>query len=145
MDKHKDFIAFQIVGIKTEEFAIIEELFDKKNEQIQLGLDFSFAVDAEKRAVACSAEVKFLQDVKPFIKLKITNTYIVDENSWKRLEKDKKVILPKNFATHLLVLTIGTLRGVLHSKTEGTEFNRFVLPTLNVSDVINEDVKIEEK
>lgn len=43
------------------------------------------------------------------------------------------------------MLTIGTARGVLHSKTESTPFNSFLLPTLNVNELVKKDVvfKIE--
>lgn len=38
------------------------------------------------------------------------------------------------------MLTIGTTRGVLHSKTENTPFNSFLLPTLNVMELVKKDV-----
>ena len=38
------------------------------------------------------------------------------------------------------MLTIGTARGVLHSKTENTPYNKYLLPTLNVSDLVNNDL-----
>lgn len=38
------------------------------------------------------------------------------------------------------MLTIGTARGVLHSKTENTTFNQFLLPTLNVNELVQKDV-----
>ena len=140
MRKPNDFIGFQIIQIKTEEFAVLPELFDENNTEISLGLDFAFGLDKSERVIACSAEIKFLQSDRPFIKLKITNSYLIEEESWQRLQEDGKFIIPKGFTTHLLVLTIGTLRGVLHAKTEGTDFNKFVLPTLNVADLINEDL-----
>ena len=39
------------------------------------------------------------------------------------------------------MITVGTLRGVLHAKTENTEFNEFFLPTINVTDLIKEDIR----
>ena len=35
-------------------------------------------------------------------------------------------------------MTIGTTRGILHAKTEGTCFNKYVLPTINVTEIIKE-------
>jgi hypothetical protein len=54
---------------------------------------------------------------------------------------EKEIILPCGFAQHLLVLTIGTVRGILHAKTEGTAYNQYVLPTINVAEMLKEDVK----
>ncbi|WP_262906606.1 hypothetical protein [Tenacibaculum finnmarkense] len=42
------------------------------------------------------------------------------------------------------MITVGTTRGVLHSKTDNTIFNEFILPTLNVSQMITEDGEFEK-
>jgi len=42
-----------------------------------------------------------------------------------------------------LVVTVGTARGVLHNKTENTVFNRFIIPLLDATALIKEDVKLE--
>jgi len=39
------------------------------------------------------------------------------------------------------MLTAGALRRILHAKTEGTSFNKYVLPTINVTGIIKEDAK----
>lgn len=75
--------------------------------------------------------------------LEIANHFQIDENSWKSFEiKDGKLILPQGFATHLLVFTLGTLRGVLHAKTENTEFNKYFLPTINTTEMIQGDLEL---
>jgi len=43
--------------------------------------------------------------------------------------------------THLSVMTVGTARVVLHTKTEGTFFNRFLLPTINVPELVTDDIQ----
>jgi len=52
-------------------------------------------------------------------------------------------VIPKGFLTHLTVLTIGTARGVLHTKLEKTGFEKYLLPTLNISDLIKEDMTFD--
>lgn len=49
------------------------------------------------------------------------------------------LVIPKGFLRHLAMLTVGTSRGILHAKTEGTCFNKYVLPTINVTLIIKED------
>ncbi len=51
--------------------------------------------------------------------------------------------MPKDFMRQLLVITIGTARGVLHTKTENTPFNRFLLPILDATNLIKEDVELD--
>ena len=58
-------------------------------------------------------------------------------------ETGKKIVMPNGFINHLTTLTVGTTRGILHSKTENTPFNRFFIPTINVTKQIKGDVEIE--
>ena len=56
------------------------------------------------------------------------------------LEQESNLLkVPKGFLSHLAVLTIGTTRGILHAKTEGNCFNKYVLPAINVTEIIKED------
>jgi hypothetical protein len=43
--------------------------------------------------------------------------------------------------THLTMITVSSVRGVLHAKTEGTIFNKYLLPTLDVTEMVKEDVE----
>jgi hypothetical protein len=67
--------------------------------------------------------------------------FLIEENSFNLLKdtQKKQVKIPKDFLTHLAILSVGTARGVLFSKTEGTIFSTFILPTINLQEMINED------
>ena len=69
----------------------------------------------------------------------------ISPDSWKEfLQKTgEKIIMPRGFVNHLGIIAVGTTRGILHSKTENTPFNRFFIPTINVTEQIKEDVEIE--
>jgi len=54
----------------------------------------------------------------------------------------KSIILPVSLITHMAVLTVGTARGILHSKTENTKFNKYLLPTINVTESLKSDIAI---
>ena len=49
------------------------------------------------------------------------------------------MIVPKGFLAHLAMITTGTSRGVLFAKTEATPFSKFIVPTLNVEEMIKKD------
>jgi hypothetical protein len=59
------------------------------------------------------------------------------------LEEAHKIVLPQNFGIHLGMLVVGTLRGVLYTKTENTIFNQFILPTIDVTALVPNDVTFE--
>lgn len=87
--------------------------------------------------------VQFEQKEKPFLLIEIANHYKIEESAWNELQSsNNKLVIPKGFASHLVMLTIGTLRGTLHCKTENTEFNKFILPTINIAELIKSDVEL---
>ena len=57
-------------------------------------------------------------------------------------DEANSLTIPKGFLNHMAMLTIGTTRGILHAKTENTSFNTFVVPPINLSDLIHEDAVI---
>lgn len=133
-------------GIKTLEFATMREAFSEKKSLIELGVGADFGIKSlEECQISCSPEITFFQDEKPFLKIKTACYFIVDPETWKAYRKPEShsICFPKGFTDHLLMISIGTLRGVLHAKTEGTEFNQFILPTINVTTLSKGDVEIE--
>ena len=144
--KHKKVsIGFQLVKITTEQFAIIPDAFNKNDTNIEMSIGLKFGLDNKKRIIASFIKVQFEQNKKAFIILEVANHFNIEKNTWDSFDKtEKNIIIPKGFASHLVMLTIGTLRGVLHCKMENTEFNNFILPTINVTEMIKSDVEINK-
>jgi hypothetical protein len=140
MEESKNVIRFSIAKVSTEQFATIEEAFEEKR-KIHLGTNLRFSIDREKQILAVFALFKFEQKGIPFLKVEVSGHFRIAPESWKKfLQKDESILVSKGFMTHLTMITVGTARGVLHTKTEGTRFNTFVLPTINVINLIKEDV-----
>jgi hypothetical protein len=95
--------------------------------------------------IAVFFNVSFLQNKVPFLLLETASHFHVKEESWATFENEEKteLIVSKGFISHLVMLSIGTTRGVLHSKTENTIYNKFLLPTINVNDLIKGDTKFK--
>jgi hypothetical protein len=142
--ENKDTISFGLRQITTEQFAIIESGFNEGNNNIELATGLRFGFNTDKRIVTAFIAVNFMQDKKPFLLLETACHFEIVDVTWNHLfNTDKMEInLPKGLATHLALLTIGTTRGVLHAKTENTPFNKFFLPTINVHDMVKEDILI---
>ena len=147
MDKKKKkvSIGFQLIKITTEQFAIIPDAFNKNETNIEMSIGLKFGLDNKKRIIASFIKVQFEQNKKAFIVIEVANHFNIEKNAWDGFDKtEKNIIIPKGFASHLVMLTIGTLRGVLHCKMENTEFNTFILPTINVTEMIKNDVEINK-
>lgn len=141
MTTDKTNIGFSLRKVTTEQFAIIETSFEE-SKQIQLKADLRFGINNENKAISTYFSINLLQEKVPFLILEIGCHFNISEDAWSEfLNADKsELIFPKGFMSHLVMLTIGTARGVLHSKTENTPFNRFLLPTLNVNEMVLNDV-----
>ncbi|MDW8296287.1 MAG: hypothetical protein RMJ97_05310 [Raineya sp.] len=130
---------FKLVKIKTEQFAIIESVFDESKEEIKFGFDFKFGLSSNKEIIIVSFKPAFIQDA-PFLILEVSCFFEMKNPMLK-----EELIIDQDTARHLLMLTIGTARGVLHAKTENTPFNKFIIPTINLYKAIEEDIKFEAK
>jgi hypothetical protein len=136
-------ISFKLHSIKTEQFAIIEDIYNE-TDSVQLESNYRFGSAVAEKLVAVLVNYKFKTPKGVFLIIEVSCMFGIKPDSWDSIYSVEKLelILPKAIATHLLVLVIGTARGVLHAKTENTPYNRFILPTLNVSESIKEDLVI---
>lgn len=139
MAENNSSINFSLLKISTDQFALFEEnhLEDGK---INLNTNMSFGLNVEDKAFSISIKFTFEMKKKPFMTTQVTCFFGIEKATWESFKLDDKVIFPKDFVAHMAMLTVGTSRGVLHSKTEGTLFNKYILPTLNVVEMIPEDV-----
>jgi hypothetical protein len=145
MDKKDPKIGFSFQGIKVEQFALLEENYGPKKEEVNLGTELQFKVEQSSKQIGVFANFEFSQTKNAFLKIVVSCHFKVQEDSWISLSKleERKIIIPKGFLIHLAMLTVGTSRGVLFAKTEGTVFSKFIIPTVDVTKTILEDVVIE--
>ena len=147
MDKKQENISigFQLEKITTEQFAIIPDAYDKSNSKIEMTIGLNFGIEKGNRIIASFVKVQFEQNKLPFIIIEIANHFNIEELAWNNLKKTKNgLIIPKGFASHLVMLTIGTLRGTLHCKMENTEYSNFILPTINITELIKSEIELVE-
>jgi hypothetical protein len=134
-----DNIGFKINKINTQQFAIIEDSYDSDNEEFSIETNLGFGIDSENTAIISLVKIQFEQKNIPFLIIEVSCEFDIDPSFWNKFENEESITMPKGFMAHLAMITVGTTRGVLHSKTENTKFNEFVLPTLNVTEMINKD------
>jgi len=139
-------IGFSLKKVSTEQFAIIEENFNDKG-KIRLKSSFRFAADETQKYVSVFASFIFDSDSNPFLIVEAGCHFLLKANEWDEMTNSKTnaLVVPKGFLCHLAMLTVGTSRGILHAKTEGTCFNKYVLPTINVTEIIKEDATFSFK
>lgn len=141
-----DKIEFSLKKITTEQFAIIESAF-KEGEDVQFSVNAKYGINEEDKMVAVFVSPAFYQNEKAFLVLEMACHFKIVDDTWESFKnKDKtKLTIPVGFIRHLIMLTIGTARGVLHSRTESTPFNDFLMPTINVTEIVKSGVAFNLK
>ena len=142
MKKNNQQVGFVLQGIKTEQFAIFEENYASKKET-GLSTELQFKLDQQNKQIGVFLESEFIQGKKVFLKIQVSCHFKIEMTSWDTFIQENKLIIPKEFLAHLAMITTGTARGVLFAKTEATPFIKFILPTLNVAEMVKEDASFE--
>lgn len=128
---------FAMKRIETKQFAVIDDVFNE-NESHQMTTEISFSLKNEKQLIATSARFSFFSDNKIFIILEVVCAFEIIEDYWNSLKSESEIRIPTDFLRHLAMHTVGTARGILHSKTENTPLNCIILPPINVAQMIND-------
>lgn len=137
-------VPFTLRQIKTIQFATFDqEICD--TEKINLESAVTFKIDSKNRFIGVFNKFSLYQNEKVLLVIEANCNFEIEKNGWDSLvNKDEgTIILPSGLAQHLAVLTVGTTRGILHAKTEGTPFNRFFLPTIDVTKLVKDNVKFK--
>ncbi len=138
MEKQNTQVVFVLQGIKTEQFAFFEENYAPKKET-GLGTELQFKLDKTNKQIAVFLGFEFFQSKKVVLKIQVSCHFRIEESSWTSLIQKNKLIVPKSFLAHLAIMSTDTTRGILFAKTESTVFSKFIIPPLNVTEMIKED------
>ena len=134
-------IKFRMFGIHIDQFAILSK--SAPLEDLGLGVNINYKYANKGRIISCSTEFNFLNSAQEKIMiLAITCEFEIEENDYKNIHKNEKTIIPKELLEYFAVHTIGTARGILFCKTESTPYNNIIIPPLNVSEMIKDDMVI---
>lgn len=146
MDTKSKPFKFALAKVTSEQFATIDECPNEKGE-IKVATNIRFGADEAEKMIAVFTAFKFECNEKPFIIIEAGCHFNIEQNSWNDMFNAEKqeLLVPKELLQHLAMITVGTSRGILHAKTENTSFNKFVLPTINVSAMIQHDSTFEFK
>ncbi|MBC7000701.1 hypothetical protein [Cytophaga sp. FL35] len=135
-------LGFAFVGLKTISFAKIETAY-KKTGEIDLITNLGFGIDVDDHTITCTTKSSFEKKKnQPFLIIELQGFFEIKKDDFNKKVKqpDGSYLISQSLATHFAVLMFGSARGVLHAKTEGTIFNQYLLPTMDVKNMIQEDL-----
>lgn len=135
-------ISFQLLRVITNQFAIlIDEAPSATGLELQTGI--RFMADDKGKSIAAFTRFSFLNKGVLFMVVEGGCIFKILEESWaSMLDRNGSTLNASHgFLAHLTMLAVGTTRGILHAKTENTPFNQFLIPTINVAQMVKEDIK----
>jgi hypothetical protein len=142
MSQH-DSIEFSFVRISTDQFAVIDSNYNSANDRFtQFSAEIQFGSSKDDRLIVVTCRYEFSQKEQPFLLLVASMHFQVGDATWESFKQGESYIIPKDFGIHLGILTVGTSRGIMHSKTEGTPFNKFTIPMINLLEIVKDDVRV---
>ena len=133
---------FRMDQIKVEQFAILENNIPQ--DDIDFSAELTHGASKEDKVIAIRLKVSYTSKETLLLVSVVSCMFKIEPESWKEWVKDDKVIVPRGFIAHLAMHTFGTARGILFAKTEGTPYQKLILPPTNVDAMIKEDFIIED-
>ena len=135
-------LQFQLVKIDAPQFAIIND--GEFSNPLQINFELNFAVDSSFTSIKNALKIVFLNSSEPVMQLVVECYYAISKDSWHEMtQRDNTIIVPVGFLQHLATITVGTARGVLFAKTVETNLSKYVLPLVNVTEMVKNDLVIK--
>lgn len=141
--KASEAVSFKLASIRIEQFATFSIDHSKVNGRPNMNCQIRLILQAEVKQVGVVFQVDYDFESKPLLKLQVNVFFEVNDTGWAEMLGDGTFTMKKSFMRHLATVASGIVRGILHSKTEHTEHNRYMLPLLNLEEFIKEDVVME--
>lgn len=134
-------IPYRISKIETKQFAIFpDKLINGSTLDIQT--NYNFEIRSDLSHIRCSSVINFFQKEQLVLVLEIACYFDIAPEGIEFIKEQNKV--PVEFLRYMATIAVGTARGIIHAKTEGTVLSSIVLPPVNLVDVIKVDMDLKE-
>ncbi len=132
-------VEYKFSKIEIGHFAIHEGNILPEDYNVQYNTEAQFMYDNNHHVLCSRIAVSALQQDKSIMDSMLLCYFDINPDSIAKMTKEGKITFPAPFLIQLASLCYGTLRGVIHTKTEGTPLNHFILPPLYFHSVIKND------
>lgn len=134
-------IPYRISHIETVQFALFPDNFVNR-QKVTVNTNCGYNVRSDLSQVRNVISVNYIQNEKILLVVQLACYYDIDPESFKAIKLEGKI--PVDFLRYMGSISVGTMRGVIHAKTEGTVLNPVVMPPINLEEMIKNDLLIEE-
>jgi len=137
--KKKEPLRFRIYQIETIQFALLQDKMSR--DDLSFSVRFGYQLDYQNKLIRTIFKFDLLHNDHPAVVIEVAVDFNIESESFEsQIEKEHEYRVPKDFAIHLAMVTVGTTRGILHEKTRNTPFNTFPIPTIDLTQSIKNDL-----
>lgn len=133
-------IRFRMAQINVDQFAILADTLPHEGLSYTLNIGFSGAPEAKR--LACAFSIEFKHYESPILKLGIICEFDIHKEDWDSCTNGDIITISKEHLGFFANQTVGTARGILFCKTEGTDFRKLILPPVDLTKLLDDDLVI---
>lgn len=135
-------VRFRMLKISVIQFAILNKEV-ANGYQIETNAELKHTADG--RAIAVDMTFSFKNEEEKDMILQVLCEFGIHPDDLQSITSENRITIPKNTLDYFIAQTVGTARGILHCKTEGTPFNGIIIPPMDVTGMLEKDMVIELK
>lgn len=132
-------IPYKIGQIKILQFAIFPDKY-VNGEDVQIHTSFSFGHSVALDSIRCTAVFSFLQKEELLLISETQCFFNISPEGIEQLRKEHEISV--DFLRYMATIATGTVRGIIHAKTEGTVLNTIILPPINLVNLIEKGIPV---
>lgn len=139
-------IKYNFLDIEVEEFSFLRDEYDE-DQGIELGINAEISSylnhEEDTSMLKCELFLKLEQNDKDVLDIVSANFFTITVDSWEKVS-ETEYKLPLNFISHLLLLSVSTLRGIVFEKTTEEDCRGVVLPSIDITGLVEDDYIADE-
>lgn len=134
-------IPYKISHIETVQFAIFPDNFIN-GQEVLINTNCGYNVRSDLNQVRNVISVNYTQNEKLLMVVQLACYYDIAPEGVEAIKAEGKI--PIDFLRYMGSISVGTIRGVIHAKTEGTVLNPVVMPPVNLEEMVKNDLMLSD-
>lgn len=134
-------IPYCISRIETIQFALFPDNF-QNGQEVSVNTNCGYIVRSDIQQVRNVINVNYMQDDKFLMIAELACYYDIAPEGVEAIRAEGKI--PVDFLRYMGSISVGTIRGLIHAKTEGTVLSPVVLPPVNLEEAIQNDMELPD-
>ena len=137
-------IGYRILNIQTNQFATFPMPAEAGliMSNLNLNTSFSYGIAHSDRVFTCKLEILLGYEDSPLLKIETQATYLLHEDYFKELIENGQFRMPVLDVENFSSILYGATRGILLCKLENTAIKSFILPPINLYQIITHPLNI---